>query len=896
MKRFILTLIALCCALAATASSMRGDGMIPFLAITGKPTEAEVRAKVAAIQAQGIESFLIYARSGLELEYMGEEWLKLNEWFCDEAEKRGMKVWLYDEYNWPSGTCKGRVPNENDAWRYTEYGVYRNPDGSYRWTTALAPGGWVNVCEPAAVGRFIELTHEVYAKRLDRWFKNKTILGIFTDEPGHPTRVTFPDGKPLVSFRKYSGLEEEYKAATGRELKADVEKWLATKEGDVWSVYLGLMGQRFRTSYFDQLRAWCDAHGILLTGHMISENDLYGSARCNGNPILCLRGESLPGMDEIHTRCEPDRIEWVTYNVARQAILHRGNGGLAELYACGPANHVPATLRFVMWMCAFHGIDHYITCMDVMDEKGLVEKHGYLSCMGPIHPWYEKHARVLADEARVAAEWARKKVSEREVAVRYPNRTAQQLAIAGRTKAVPGPNLQGLLRALELNQFTCRLVDEGESTDLPLVFTCRSDGRYAEERTGKKDLTAADALALCRERLPANFRVLEATSVAGSRMTDAINCVPPVSGSGGSQLVATATPATDLLVRTYADGSAAVLNLQPFSDRTLVAERNGTRTTFTLPARGVVLFAMESRHLGGEIPAAVRSLAPVEWTLTLDAPNIRRVNFDPSRKGTLTVAAPLKGVRLLTRDCAMSYAVTSSGRPIGLNEQPAKGDTVIRHIAEPYAFEMDGAKVESPEPCTSLRPCYDPLYRQTKPFDLAPGEHAFAITSGEADSNFFLPALFLTGDFAVFNGVVMPRPKGKVKLGPLAASGLADFTGTATWSAEVTVPGATSTHPGCAAKMAAVPVNRLRLSTGGRLTQVKLAGRDLGVRTWAPFEWDVPADLAGKKAKLEISVSTSVQPMFGDPANGTWDMRFWNAVSGPDGPCGLLAADWLEYR
>ena len=32
-----------------------------------------------------------------------------------------------------------------------------------------------------------------------------------------------------------------------------------------------------------------------------------------------------------------------------------------------------------------------------------------------------------------------------------------------------------------------------------------------------------------------------------------------------------------------------------------------------------------------------------------------------------------------------------------------------------------------------------------------------------------------------------------------------------------------------------------------------------------------------------------------DPANGTWDMRFWNAVSGPDGPCGLLDAAWLEF-
>ncbi len=857
-RRYLVGLSAVFATVATVRSCMadggpRSDGMIPFLAITGKPTEAEVRKKVAAIKEQGIDSFLIYARSGLELEYMGEEWLKLNEWFCDEAERRGMKVWLYDEYNWPSGTCKGRVPNENDAWRYTEHGVYRNPDGTYRWTTALAPAGWVNVCEPAAVTRFIELTHEVYAKRLDRWFKNKTIVGIFTDEPGHPTRVTFPDGKPLVSFRKYSGLEDEYKAATGRELKADVESWLTTKAGDVWSVYLDLMGKRFRSAYFDQLRSWCDAHGILLTGHMIAENDLYNSARCNGNPILCLRGESLPGMDEIHTRCEPDKIEWVTYNVARQAILHRGNGGLAELFACGPANHVPATLRLVMWMCAFHGIDHYISCMDVMDEKGLVEKHGYLSPTGPIHPWYEKHARVLADEARVAAAWARKTVAEREVAVRYPNRLAGLLAIAGRAKSVPGPKLGNLLKTMELNQFTCRLVDEDESTDCPLVFACGIDGTFSEERTGKTDLTAADALALCRDRLPSTFAVHELDG----------------------------TPATDILVRTYTDGTSAALNLRPFSDRTLVAERGGTRTTFTIPARGVVQFEAQGGRAGRvTLPRAATSLADVEWDLSLDAPNIRRVNFTPERQGSLKVAAPLKGVRLLTRDCAMSYAVTSSGRPIGLNEQPANGDNVIRHIAEPYAFEMDCAKVESSESCTSLRPCYDPLYRQTKPFDLAAGEHRFAITSGEADKNFFLPALFLAGDFAVFNGVVMPRPKGKVKFGPLSASGLADFTGTATWSAEVTVPKTTRI--------------RLRLATGGRLTQVKLEGVNLGVRAWAPFEWEVPGYLAGRKAKLEISISTSVQPMFGDPAAGTWDMRFWNAVSGPDGPCGLLSADWLE--
>ena len=89
---------------------------------------------------------------------------------------------------------------------------------------------------------------------------------------------------------------------------------------------------------------------------------------------------------------------------------------------------------------------------------------------------------------------------------------------------------------------------------------------------------------------------------------------------------------------------------------------------------------------------------------------------------------------------------------------------MIRHMAEPYVFEMDGAKVQPTEPCSSLRPCYDPLYRQTKPFDMSAGERRFRIASGETDKNFYLPALFVAGDFVVVDGAISPRLKGKVKL------------------------------------------------------------------------------------------------------------------------------------
>ena len=99
MVRSVFKRICLYFAAVSVAANVFGDGMIPMLAISGSPNEAAVREKVAALQAQGMESFLVYARSGLEIDYMGKEWLDVCEWLCDEAERRGMKVWLYDEYN-----------------------------------------------------------------------------------------------------------------------------------------------------------------------------------------------------------------------------------------------------------------------------------------------------------------------------------------------------------------------------------------------------------------------------------------------------------------------------------------------------------------------------------------------------------------------------------------------------------------------------------------------------------------------------------------------------------------------------------------------------------------------------------------------------------------------------
>ncbi|MBQ3811639.1 MAG: hypothetical protein II839_12580, partial [Kiritimatiellae bacterium] len=307
---------------------MRTDpiGIVPFVSVTGRPTEAAVRATVERVAASGAGALMPYARAGLEIGYLGEEWLRAMAWFCREAARLGLKVWLYDEFYCPSGTCRGRVPAENDAWRYAEGGVFPRPGGGWDWATALGPRGWVNVCEPDATARFLALTHEVYAERLAPWLADGTVVGVFTDEPGHHVRVDFPRGEPAARFRVWSGLEEEYAAATGRAFRADVERWLDAGRpadgpaADVWPAYSRLHGARFRRSYLDPIRRWCDARGLLFAGHLYSEHDPADSVRCNGDPLLALRAFSVPGIDEIYTQSDAARAEWNTLALLRSAV------------------------------------------------------------------------------------------------------------------------------------------------------------------------------------------------------------------------------------------------------------------------------------------------------------------------------------------------------------------------------------------------------------------------------------------------------------------------------------------------------------------------------------------------------------------------------------------------
>ena len=62
----------------------------------------------------GFGGFFMHSRTGLETEYLGEEWFGLIRAAAEEGRSLEMNAWLYDEDRWPSGTAGGEVTKKTE--------------------------------------------------------------------------------------------------------------------------------------------------------------------------------------------------------------------------------------------------------------------------------------------------------------------------------------------------------------------------------------------------------------------------------------------------------------------------------------------------------------------------------------------------------------------------------------------------------------------------------------------------------------------------------------------------------------------------------------------------------------------------------------------------------------
>ncbi|MCE9616040.1 MAG: hypothetical protein K8T26_17350 [Lentisphaerae bacterium] len=341
---------------AQFADPPREFGMVPFWFWNDDLEDVEILRQIGEFHAQGCAGFIPHARIGLSrrIGYLTPAYFRVLRVAVEEASRLSMKVVLYDEASYPSGSAHGRVVAENPAYasrcliavqqavcgpvsgywrpnpgrglddrlltvmavRETSDGVgdpqsltrlpllphelirYDLPAGNWRLVSvwSVPSGGSIrgvfadeddgaagapaaaDILNPDAVACFIRHTHEQFLQHIGDHFGH-TIPAMFTDEPcplgRNPRRGPAP-------YAFTSGLLEELQPRWD----GDILCWLPA----LW-LDLGARGAAFRQAYGDTvhdrlnrvyygaLAAWCDSHGLALTGHP-ERSDEMGALAC----------------------------------------------------------------------------------------------------------------------------------------------------------------------------------------------------------------------------------------------------------------------------------------------------------------------------------------------------------------------------------------------------------------------------------------------------------------------------------------------------------------------------------------------------------------------------------------------------------------------------------------
>jgi len=361
------------------SSAYRGK---PFWAWNGELAPDELRRQIRVMHSMGLGGFFMHSRVGLATPYLSDRWFECIDACIDEADTCNMEAWMYDEDRWPSGaggglvTCEERFRKRDltltvaDSiaklkWSkkvlaaftatvdgYVACGVRRIARGKRPklakgeslliFTVELStPSDWYNgqtyldVLNPEAVERFMEVTHEAYRKRCGDAF-GKTVPGMFTDEPNYGPQFFDPARPGAQGSSPWTGrLPRVFRERYGYDLLPRLPELFFDVDGcEVTPArrdYHDCLTHLFVEAFSKPIGQWCQDNGLLHTGHVLCEQPLGAQANVVGSAMRFYEYMQAPGMDLLmQISREIDTAKQVS-SVARQ---FGRTWRLTETYGC----------------------------------------------------------------------------------------------------------------------------------------------------------------------------------------------------------------------------------------------------------------------------------------------------------------------------------------------------------------------------------------------------------------------------------------------------------------------------------------------------------------------------------------------------------------------------------
>ena len=266
---------------------------VPFWFLNDRLEKDELKRQLTDFNDKGVNGVVLHPRMGLpdDFEYLSEEYFDIIKFIVKTAKELDMKIVLYDEAMYPSGSAHGLVVKSNPDFASVGITLTDNPisgriiaeyeDGKY--IVSRKCGGTIrgihygeddgeknapmsaDILNPNAVDKFIELTYEKYYKYLGDYFGN-TIIGFFTDEPCILGRNT------SGYFEWTYDLENEIKMSGGKPL--ELRALFENKKNTTVDIYKQIIREKLNNTYYKKLSNWCSSHNISLMGNPKDSDDI----------------------------------------------------------------------------------------------------------------------------------------------------------------------------------------------------------------------------------------------------------------------------------------------------------------------------------------------------------------------------------------------------------------------------------------------------------------------------------------------------------------------------------------------------------------------------------------------------------------------------------------------
>ena len=300
---------------------------IPFWFLNDALTDEEIVRQLNEFNQKGVHGVVLHPRMGIpeSIEYLSDAFMHYMKLAVETAHKLDMKIVLYDEAMYPSGSAHGLVVKADARFASQAIMLYdemptwgkliaETPSG--RYLVQIESQGHMrgihfgeddgepnaprtaDLLNPEAVAKFIELTHERYYSLLKEYFGN-TIIGFFTDEPSVLGRGS------VWGCRAWTHGFEDVILSHGGKLE-ELEAMFMGQTNDTVALYERLIFERENDTYYKALSNWCAEHGIALMGHPH-----------RGDDIELERYFHIPGQDVVLRWIAPEQNALATYESAQ---------------------------------------------------------------------------------------------------------------------------------------------------------------------------------------------------------------------------------------------------------------------------------------------------------------------------------------------------------------------------------------------------------------------------------------------------------------------------------------------------------------------------------------------------------------------------------------------------